>query len=307
MLEPFDYEFINTYDGRRSPSGTVENDHTTWYYFRCLYQRALSVVDFTLPDGWNKNYFKNVLFGMGFIGIIPTAEYGIIPQICNVSGYGLYLQPTRVLVAQPLVNFEGQRGENCEIIRLTPDYRGICDIVEHYAVLLAKLHTSITVSLINSRLGLLAFAKNKSAAETLKVVAEKLSSGEPLVVVDKILKETDDLDGKTEPIFTQAFDAAHNYVTDKLLEDYQTLLKNFDAEIGIPTIDDKKERRIEQEINTMITDNCARVKTWKTALTESIDDVKKVFPELDISFEFTLNKGGETYVNNGETNDDRVV
>lgn len=301
MEYTYDYEFINTYDGRRSPQGTVENDLTTWYYFRSLYQRALSVVDFTLPDGWNKNYFKNVLFGVGYIGIIPTADYGIIPQICNVSGYGLYLQPTKILVAQPLVNFEGTRGENCEIIRLTPDYRGICDIVEHYAILLAKIHTSLTVSLVNSRLGLIAAAKNKSAAETLKVVAEKLSSGEPIVVVDKILKDNDSMDGNTDPLFTMAFDASNNYITNKLLDDYKTILSNFDNEVGIPTLDDKKERRIEKEVNTMLSDSCARIETWKTALTESIADVKRVFPDLDISYKFM--KGGDENVNTDESND----
>lgn len=304
MNTTFDYEFINTYDGRRSPSGTVENDLTTWYYFRSLYQRALSVIDFELPEGWNKNYFKNVLFGVGYIGIIPTAEYGIIPQICNVSGYGLYLQPTKILVAQPLVTFEGERGEDCEIVRLTPDYRGICDIVEHYAILLSKLHTSLTVSLVNSRLGLIAAAKNKSAAETLKAVAEKLSSGEPLVVVDKILKDNDGMEGDPDPLFTMTFDVANNYITDKLLNDFRTILSNFDSEVGIPTIDDKKERRIEKEVTTMISDGCSRVQTWKKALEESIADVKKVFPEIDIKFTM---KGGENYVNDYESDNDRTV
>lgn len=290
MQQTFDYEFINTYEGHRSPTGTVENDLTTWYFFRSLYQRACSIVDFTLPDGWNKNYFKNVLFANGYIGVVDTAKFGVIPQLCTVSGYGLYLQPTDVLVAQPLVQFQGKRGENCEIIRLTPDWRGICDIVEHYAIMLSKLHTSINVSLINSRLGLVAAAKNKAGAEVLKVVAEKLSSGDPLVVIDKLIKE--DI-GEDESIFTQAFDAARNYITGDLLRDYKTIMSEFDREIGIPVIDDKRERRIESEIDTMTADYCARSDTWKVALTESIADVKKVFPDLEISFKFkTDEKGG---------------
>lgn len=290
---PFDYEFINQYNGTRSPTGTVEFDLSTNYFFRSLYQRALSVIDFTLPDGWNKRYFKNVLFGTGFIGIIKTAKYGIIPQISNLSGYGLYLQPTTLLVAQPLVNFTGKIGENCGVIKLTPDYKGICDIVEHYAIQLAKCYTSINVSLENARVSMIAYAKNKQAAETLKVIAEKISSGESLVVTDKIVKSNDDLSNE-EPIFTAAFNPAQNYITDKLLSDFTTILNQFDREIGIPVIDDKKERRIETEVNTMISDTGTRMETWKECLTESIDDCKKVFPDLEISFKTLYDdmKGG---------------
>lgn len=286
----FDYEFINQYDGTRSPTGTVEGDLTTAYFFRCLYQRLLSTIHFDIPKEWNKVYFKNVLFGLGFIGIIQTPEYGIIPQICTLTGYGLYRQPTRLMVSQPLVSFDGIIGDKCELIRLTPDYRGICDIVEHYAIKLAKCSTSIDVSLVNSRLGMLALAKNKNAAETLKVVAEKLSSGEPMIVTDKILKDGIE---KQESIFTTAFDPAKNYITDKLLNDYWEILAQFDREIGIPSVDEKKERRIETEIETMNADNFARLSTWNEILKESMENVREVFPDLKISYR--IRKGGEDF------------
>ena len=303
---PFDYEFINQYNGTRSPTGTVEFDQTTNYFFRSLYQRALSVIKFNLPDGWNKRYFKNVLFGCGYIGIIKTPKYGVIPQISNVSGYGLYLQPTKLLVSQPFVQFEGDINKNCSVIKLTPDYKGITDIIEHYALQLAKCCTSIDVSLVNSRLSFLAYAKTKQGAETLKMILEKISSGEPAVVVDRIVKG-DDLSGN-ENIFTAAFDPARNYITDKLLNDFTTILNSFDREIGIPTIDDKKERRIETEINTMISDTGTRLETWRECLDESIEETKNVFPEIDISYEITFdNLKGVQNVINAAPNVDRAL
>lgn len=286
--EPLSYECINAYNGTYSPTGTAQNDMTTAYFWRCLYHRLMSVVTFRLPEGWNYNYFKNVLFGHGFIGIIDSPEYGIIPQICTVSGYGLYLQPTKIIVAQPLVRFEGRRGENCEIIRLTPDWHGVLDIVDHYAYELATAYTSVNVSLVNSRAGMLAYAKNKNALETIKVIAEKLSAGEPLVVADKVLK-SEDINGD-EPLFTTAFDPARNYITDKLLENMATIINEFDREIGIPIVDDKKERRIEAEVTAMTSDAGCRLDVWKESLTESIKDVKRVFPGIGISFEV---KGGQ--------------
>lgn len=306
MYDPLEYEGMNTYMGTRSPTGTVENDLNTRYFFRCLYQRALSIVDFELPEGWNYNYFKNVLFGNGFIGIVKTDQYGIVPQICTLGGYGLYLQPTWLDVAQPLLQFKGTIGKDCEIIKLTPDYRGICDIVEHYANQLAICFTSVKVSLFNSRLSYLALGKNKTAVEALKIIAEKITAGEGFIFADKILKG-EDL-SREEPIFTQALDPARNYITDKLLSDMQTILNAFDREIGIPVIDDKKERRIETEVNTLLSDTGSRLEVWKRCLEESVDNVNRLFPELNLSFTTILDKeGGAEYESYAEDNADRTL
>lgn len=303
---PFSYEFINQYNGTRSPTGEIEFDLTTNYFFRSLYQRALSVISFNLPKEWNKRYFKNVLFGCGYIGIVRTADFGVVPQIANISGYGLYLQPTKLLVAQPFVNFEGEIGDNCEVIKLTPDYKGITDIVEHYALQLSKCCTSINVSLVNSRLSFLAYAKTKQGAETLKLILEKISSGDPAVVVDRIVK-SDSLDGN-ESIFTSAFDPSRNYITDKLLADFTTILNQFDREIGIPVIDEKKERRIESEISTIISDSGTRLETWKECLDESIENCRRVFPEVEISYKTQFDRiGGIENVIDSKTNTDRTI
>ena len=303
---PYDYEFINQYEGTRTPTGEIEFDLTTSYFFRSLYQRALSVIKFNLPKGWNKRYFKNVLFGCGYIGIVRTAKFGVVPQIANLSGYGLYSQPTKLLIAQPFVQFEGDIGDNCAVIKLTPDYKGITDIVEHYALQLSKCCTSVDVSLVNSRLSLLAYAKTKQGAETLKVILEKISSGDPAVIVDKIVKG-DNLDG-TESIFTTAFDPARNYITDKLLADLTTILNSFDREVGVPVIDEKKERRIESEVSTIISDSGTRLETWKECLDESIEDCKEVFPELNISYKtkFDLVRGTENVIKS-TLNADRTI
>ena len=299
LNKEFSFEAINLYNGTRSPSGTVEYDLTTDYFFRCLYHRTLSNFTFNISSDWNKDYFKNVLFGMGFIGVVKTAKYGIIPQICDPYGYGLFLQPTNIRVAQPLVNFEGTIGVDCELIKLTPDYMGICDIIEHYANKLSKCWTSIEVSLINSRVGLIALPKNKNASEALKYIVEKLTAGEPLVCGDKILK--DNLD-EGEPLFITVGEPAKNYITDKLLQDFTTILNSFDREIGIPIIDNKKERMITDEIPALLGDSASRIETWKQCLNDSIMKVNKLF-DLDISFTVR----GDEINGNNETDNDRSL
>ena len=298
-MNEFSFESINLYNGTRSPSGTVEYDLTTAYFFRSLYQRALSNFNFKLPDGWNMGYFKNVLFGMGYIGVIKTSNYGIIPQICDPYGYGIYLQPTNLRVAQPLLTFDGVIGDDCEIIKLCPDYTGILDIVGHYANKLSKCWTSIEVSLINSRVGMIAFPKNKNASDALKYLVERLTAGEPLVCGDKILKEGLE---EGDPLFTYFGEPAKNYITDKLLNDFTTILNSFDREIGIPIVSNKKERMIESEVDALISDSGSRIDTWKESLNDSIIRVNKLF-NLNISFTVR----GDEINGKRETNTNRVI
>ena len=303
---PQDFEGLNQYNSMRSVAGRVQDDLNTRYYMRALYQRVISGTTFGLPKAWalGKRYFKNVLFTYGFIGVINTEKYGAIPQICAPKGYGVFLQPTDLIVAQPLVNFEGKIGENCEIINLTNDWLGIWDIVEHYAVRLSTAITSVDVSLVNSRVTLLAAAKNKSAANTLKFLYEKISAGEPFAVYDKALK-SEGLDGSEEPIWTYSQDVKNNYITDKLLENMDTILRQFDNEVGILALNGKKERMITDEVTALNDDACARASTWFENLSDSFDRVNALFPNLNLTFK--MKYGGEEREYNAEIDTNRNV
>lgn len=303
---PTDFEGLNYYNSNRSVAGRVQNDLNTAYYMRALYQRVLSGTIFRLPPAWaqGKRYFKNVLFSMGFIGIVDTKEYGILPQICSPRGYGIFLQPTELMVAQPLVKFEGKIGENCEIIHLTNDWRGIWDIIEHYAIRLSVAITSVDVSLMNSRVSMIAAAKNKSASETLKYLYERISAGEPFSVYDKALK-TEGINGSEDPIWTYSQDVKNNYITTDLLNDMDTILRQFDNEVGILALNGKKERMITDEVTALNDDACARSSSWFENLSDSFDRVNNLFPELNISF--TMRYGGEEHEYERKIDNDRDV
>ena len=303
---PTDYEGLNTYDSMRSVAGRVQNDFNTRFYMRALWQRAIAGTTFKLPKSWRraKRYFKNVLFSLGFIGVIDTPDYGVIPQICTFSGYGLFLQPVKMLVSQPLVNFEGTIGENCELIHLCGDFRGIWDIVEHFAIRLSVAITSVDCALMNERISFLAAGKSKQASETLKYLYEKISAGEPFAVYDKAIK-SDSIDGNDEPIWTYSQDVASQYISDKLLADIDTILMQFDKEIGIAAVGEKKERMLTDEIAMQNEDACARSSTWFENLSDSFDLVNELFPDLGLSF--TMKYGGEVYEYNAKTNADRAI
>lgn len=303
---PADYEGLNQYNSMRSVAGRVQNDENTAFFMRALWQRAIAGTRFKLPKSWRraKRYFKNVLFSLGYIGVIDTPKYGKIPQICSFSGYGLYRQPVEMLVNQPLVQFTGTIGENCELIHLCGDYRGIWDIVEHFAIRLSIAITSVDCALINERLSLLAAGKSKQAAETLKYLYEKISAGEPFAVFDKAIK-SDSIDGNDVPIWTFSQDVANQYISDKLLADIDTILMQFDKEIGIAAVGEKKERMLTDEIAMQNEDACARSSTWFENLSDSFDLVNELFPDLGLSF--TMKYGGEEYEYNAEIDSNRTI
>lgn len=303
---PADFEGLNTYNSMRSVAGRVQNDANTAFYMRALWQRAISGTTFTLPKSWRraKRYFKNVLFSLGYIGVVDTPKYGVIPQICSFSGYGLFLQPVEMIVAQPLVEFRGTIGEDCELIHLCGDYRGIWDIVEHYAIRLSVAITSVDCALMNERISLLAAGKSKQASETLKYLYEKISAGEPFAVYDKAIK-SDSIDGSDEPIWTYSQDVSSQYISDKLLADIDTILMQFDKEIGIAAVGEKKERMLTDEIAMQNEDACARSSTWFENLSDSFDLVNELFPDLALSF--SMKYGGKVYEYNAKTNANRTL
>ena len=69
-----------------------------------------------------------------------------------------------------------------------------------------------------------------------------------------------------------------NYITPDLLQDFRTLIANFDAEIGINNVNfEKKERLITDEVNSNNEDTIARCTIWLNTLNETFKSVNKMF------------------------------
>ena len=95
-----------------------------------------------------------------------------------------------------------------------------------------------------------------------------------------------------------------NYITDKQLIDFQTILNAFDAEIGINTVPyQKAERFVSAEASSRMNDSQARIITAIECLKSSIVDIKKLYP--DITLDFNLRKEVLNDVNS-ETDTDRI-
>ena len=277
MYTPFNYEQINTRAGTYSPSPVkAYNNKTFDFWYRSLFQRACSVIEFNLYEEWSaevRDFFIHSLFRYGYVSIFDSEKYGFTFQPCTLSGFDWYYQPVRALVSNPALNntLELEIHKDCEILKLTPDYIGVHDIVCYYAEKLSELDMAINMSIINNKIPLIMFGRNKAAAEALKKVVDKVNGGEPAIIVDRVL--LNDKTDKDSPFqFWDRDHLASSYITTDLLKDFQTLINNFDTEIGIPTIPyEKKERMVQSEAESKELDSSARSTIWVETLSSCFD------------------------------------
>ena len=286
---PLNYQNINISAGFNDPSSVkAYNNRSFAFWERSLFQRAQSVLDFEVPKEWEgkyKDFFLYSLFKWGYVAVFKMDEYGFVFQPANLRGYDLYYQPTNALITNPSINktLDLKIGSECQILKLTPDYMGIWDIISYTAAKLSNMDNAIDMSIINNKFAFILGAKNKSAAQALKKILDYVNKGEPAVIYD--MKLANDPNDKEMPFQEWRRDnLKQSYLTTDQLLDMQTILNNFDAEIGIPTVPyQKKERMVTDEANARTFDAKARSLTWFNTLTSSIDDVKKLYPDITLS------------------------
>ena len=301
---PLNYNEINIGAGTFNPSPVkAYNNSTFGFWVRALFQRVTSVIDFDLPEDWEgsvRDFFLYCIYKYGFVAVFDHSELGMSFQPCGLKGYNFYYQPTEAVIANPLLKntLNLEIGKSCELLKLTPDYVGIWDILEYYAERFSTLDNAINMSLINCKTPYILGAKNKTASSALKKILDKVNAGEPAIIFDE--KLMNDPNSKDTPF--QLLELLRNpkeaYLTTDQLLDFQTILNNFDAEIGIPTVPyQKKERMVADEATMRVYDGCARSLTWFNTLQGSIKDIKKLYPDIRISArlhyaDFNKSEGG---------------
>lgn len=307
---PLNYSQINILAGQTSPSTPKSiNNRTFCFWSRALFQRAVSVFDFSVPEEWEgsvKDFFHYCLFAGGFVAVFNDDKFGISFQPCTLGGYNFYYQPSFVIVTNPLFSKQMEIGKECELLKLSPDYRGIWDVIEYYAEKLSLLDNAINASLINSKLAYIVSASTKQAAQAIKKIFDNINSGEPAAFWDKnILRD---------PVTKEApFDIVNTvdhmgkvYLTTDQLNDQQTILRSFDAEIGIPTLPyNKKERLVTDEANMRKYDSQARALVWYETLTSSINRIKELYPDIKLSVSLHYGDNGDNFVDKSQEGSDQ--
>ena len=278
----FYYPIVNARTSAVSPSTVhVKNTALAQFFKRYLLQEAISVFEWKLPETWDKNYFLYVLYVWGFISVLDTDRYGVIPQHCGLGGYNVFYAPRYAIVTNPLFakTYQPVIGEDCELLRLEPDYHGLYDIIDYYGDLMALAAEAAGVNLLNSKLSFAFGAKNKAMAESFKKLYDNYASGEPAVFFDKGLLDDE---GKLQvEMFNQ--DVGGNFIADRLLDVMRSIRCMFLTDIGIPNTNLYKASGVgEAEVSANNMETRSKCALWLTELQEGCERVKKMF-NIDIS------------------------
>ena len=284
---PASYDEINLYNSEFSPSTVhVKNASLTRYFRKYLLQKAISVFKWNLPDEWDEDYFKYCVYGMGYISVLNTRSFGVICQGGTLGGYNLYYRPSYIIVTNPLLrsSITAKIDIDCAIIKLQPDYSSIMDIVGYYADLLALAAESTGINLVNVKSGTVFGAENERQAQAFKKAYDKLTDGDPAVVIGKDMLSDDG--NPTWFPFTQHL--KESYVVSDLLSDIRKIEAMFDTDIGIPNANtDKRERLVTDEVNANNVETATRCELWLDSLRKGVKKANDMF-DLSISVDWRV-------------------
>lgn len=251
--------------------------HTSRFFQRHLLQKAMSVFKFeNIPTHWAKDYFLYTLYCWGFLAVVNTDAFGVIPQGCGLQGYDVMYRPTHAVITNPLLRgIKTPRiGVECALVKLRPDYGGIMDVVTFYADMMALTATTAGVNLANSKLSYVFGASNKAGAESFKKMHKDILNGEPAVAVDKSLFNSDG--SLAVNMLTQ--NVGQNYITDRLLSDLRKIENMFDTCVGIPNANtDKRERLIVDEVNANNIETDNNCELWLEEIRSGFECANNMF------------------------------
>lgn len=294
---PVDYTYINAVNGQKNPSTIhTQNIALTKFFERYLIDDFLGQWKVELPETWAYNYTMYTLVYFGFLAVINTDKFGVIPQHCNLYGFDVMYQPTTAQIINPLIPnaIDARIHRDTELIKLFPDFGGIYDLIQFYAEKMALLSEGIDVNIINSKLSYIIGVDNKSSAETFKKTIDKVTSGDACVVTGKELFSEDGT-----PMWTTfAQNLTQNYIASQQIEDLKKLKLMFDTDVGIPNANtEKKERLTDDEVNSNNIETQTKIELIADSLKESAERVNKMFgTNISFKLKFKESRGGSANV-----------
>lgn len=294
---PVGYDYISQYNAQINPSTThTTNNYQAIFYRRYLIQELFSLFDFKIPETWDIDYFRYSLFLWGFIVIFDSEEYGVIPQQCGITGYDLFYRPKFATVCNPQLRknyYNLELNKNAVLVKVSPDYGGLWDIISHYADLMSINIQALAMNMNNSKLAYVFGAENKNMAESLKKMFDEIMAGNPAVFVDKALynKNTGDL---SLQLFNR--DLRNTYIANDILETMRKIKVMFFNDIGVPNANtEKKERLITDEVNANNIETQTKFSLWLDEIKRGFEKANKMF-NLDLSVKPSFERS-ETCVN----------
>lgn len=293
---------IREYDNQKLyPVKNVKRGYS--FYLKMLYEKCLGMFKYlNLPETLPAEEIEKRLMWFGFCGVFKHKTFGIVCADGGLSGVDIYYRPTSFVYAQPVLGSDELKiNDNCVIIYNTQSDvihpYGFSELIKRYARMLADVDASIEIQIINSRA-----TKLNSVADDLTAIAvnnamQAIERGETYTVNQNSI---------IDKWQTKDWNTAHPEQIEKLLDAKQCILNSFLEEIGVKSINAKRERMITNEVsadNQLLMVNTDDLLYKRKMGVKQINEMFKCDIKVELNETYDVSKnitmlGGMTDVNN---------
>ena len=235
---------ITNYDNTKLyPVKNVKRGYN--FYIKVLFEKCLGIFTYKkLPKSLPATEIEKRIIWYGFSGIFDAKNFGVTACDGGLSGVNQYYNPTTFTYAQPAIGSGVKTiGKDCVIMYntqsdvVTP--YGLRELILRYARLLADIDSTLDIQIINTRATKLNSVADSNTAKVVNNAMNAIESGELYTVNQESL-----LDRWTP----KEWNTAHPDTLEKIIYAKQSILNAFLEEIGVKSINEKRERMITNEV-----------------------------------------------------------
>lgn len=223
----------NPYTGCKTPEGICQR-----YWFEMLWNRVMSLYEWKSPlfDGpdatLNADYLEWALMSQGEATFIKDKEGKLRGLRCSRIGLDPYNFPVTILATNPVLGtITGKVNKDCVWIRNNKFATPTIDTIKYYATQLAKVQTSLNVSLSNNRMANVFSAETDEQAQAIRKMVDDVDAGK-LAVIQKpdVFAQ---IMGGDKANNMLVYSTASQYLADKYIDNMREILNDFYATFGV--------------------------------------------------------------------------
>lgn len=242
----------NPFAGKNKPE-----DKLACYWYNTLYGKVMSLYDWKGKPfegnnaSLNRDYLEWVLITMGQAGFMKDKEGKLRGLMITRTGLDPYGFPISLTATNPVLgNLNGVVGIDAVWVRNNKFAVPAISTIEYYARQLAKIQTSLNVSLTNNRMTKVFSAENDAQAQQIRRLVDDIDAGKLAVITKPDL--LDNLMGGDKggiPVYS----TPSEYLADKYIQDMRSVLNDFYVAFGVNASGAniiKHERNLVDEVNS---------------------------------------------------------
>lgn len=270
----------NPFAGKSRPE-----DKLACYWYNTLWNKVMSLFKWSGPDfdgpnaTMNSDFLEWTLMTQGQASILIDNDGKMRGIQCSRLGIDPYGFPTTLTGINPVLKGSLNRvvNESCVWVRNNKFAVPVISTISYYASQLAKIQTSLNVSLSNNRMTKVFVAENDPQAQAIRKMVDDVDAGKLAVIVKPGLAEQIMTGaGSSVPVYS----TSSEYLADKLLQDMRSVLNDFFVSFGVNASGAnmiKHERNLVSEVNSNNQEIMVNRRYWLDTREEAAEIASRIF------------------------------